>query len=123
MWLMTAILCAALIEIALRAQLLLTLKRMSVTSMKAMHVLSSSRISDHWKERTMLIYSRTLFYDSAKLALIFGSMILTVVLFDAIADQIERDYMTFLLDWPAILYSICIGALYMKFLRPFFAKV
>jgi hypothetical protein len=56
-WLLVVVAAVLASEAFLRLPLMARIKSVSVTSQKAMRVLKSARISDHWKERILPAYA------------------------------------------------------------------
>lgn len=75
-WLLTAVLCIVLVEVALRLPFLPPLRRLQRSSSRALGIVRARHVSDHWKEKAMAIHARRTFLSSAKigllLALVFG---------------------------------------------------
>lgn len=65
-----------------RLPLTAVLRRLAITLRKSLSVTTSSRISDHWKERVVPVYALTIFRDSLVLALqVFCLAAIFVVIF------------------------------------------
>lgn len=79
------------VELFLRLPLRARLHTLSRTSRRAIRVLLSPAISEHWKEKALLCYARNLAISTGLLALTIGAV--AVVLFatlaaaDAIVDE------------------------------------
>jgi hypothetical protein len=111
-WLLAAVLCVVLVEIAVRLPFAPVMADVSRTGVRSMRVLRSSRISDHWKEKVMLAYSGRMFRASMRLAgiliVLFGIAALIVWGFDAISGG----FFHFMLSWQGILATLVLASLY-----------
>lgn len=75
-WLLTALLSIAFVEILLRLPLMPAVARLLTTVRQVRTVVASPRISDHWKEKTLIVYAGRLLRNSL---LIFGLLYVTLV--------------------------------------------
>lgn len=88
-------------------------------SQKSLSVMSSSRISDHWKERALPIYAKLVLWMTLK---IFGFLLLgfSIVFFLILLIQIALDpkhaFLQYIVTWEAILLStvFCLFYCYVK---------
>lgn len=113
-WITTAIVSIVLVEVVLRLPILGVLTQMNAVAKKALHVLSSKSISDHWKEKVMLAYAGSLFKNTMIIAgfllLVVGIVIVMVVVF----DYFGTDTKNFIVSWVGILFSCAVAFLYFK---------
>ena len=108
------------VEVALRLPLSTTFTRLAKQGQKAAHILRSSRISDHWKEKVMLVYACSLFKSTMKLCgflLTIGAVAaLLMFAFDFFGVPIG----TFIASSTGMLFSIVAATAYFT-IRKFFA--
>jgi len=76
------------VELFCRLQPMGLVDQLSGALKKVVWVMMSKSISDHWKEKVLLIYSRHIALITLKIAAIIGSIGLFVVLFSEILDKI-----------------------------------
>ncbi len=111
-WIFNLVLCVALVELAMRLPFGPTIADLGRAGRKALHVVGSKAISDHWKEKAVGAYSRTTFLSALKLAgllvVLFGAAALLVVAFDFVAAGFE----SFMLGWVGITGSVVLAGLY-----------
>lgn len=63
-WLVAALLVVATVEMLYRLPVVRTFKKLTHCVHKAGRVMGSQTISDHWKEKALLVYSRQIFMAS-----------------------------------------------------------
>lgn len=111
-WLLTALLCVVLVEFGLRLPFSTSLTGIGRSGPRAMRIIRSPAISDHWKEKAMGAYARTTFISSMKLAgllvVFFGLAWILTLGFDLIAPG----YQSFLLSWGGLGLSAVLATLY-----------
>ena len=111
-WILTAVICIILIEVVVRISIPAVLAQMSTVARKAFHTFGSKSISDHWKEKVMLVYACSLFTNTAKLAsflfLICGMVVLLTIVFDYFGANTGD----FIVSWVGITFSLSISVLY-----------
>ncbi|WP_309386146.1 hypothetical protein [Cerasicoccus frondis] len=71
---------------------------------RSVRVMSSSVISDHWKERVLLMYSRIILAKTLILAGVLLILILLVAVFIYIGDLLGTDFGAFLSSWTGIIF-------------------
>ena len=103
---LTIALSLVVAEIAVRLPLADTVWRLARIGRKAMRTLSARSVSDHWKERAMLRYSRDLMKASVQLAAL---LVVLVAVALALALVLERGFPGFLgftIGWTGLLVSL-----------------
>jgi cytochrome c biogenesis protein CcdA len=89
-YLALCLLCVIAIESFLFLPVMAQVKKLAAVSQKSLKVISSPRISDHWKEKVLQRYSRDMAVASLAiavgLALMFVPVIAASYLFDAFMD-------------------------------------
>ncbi|SON56849.1 hypothetical protein HDIA_3308 [Hartmannibacter diazotrophicus] len=111
-WLLTAILCVLLVELAVRLPLAGAVLGVSGASKRAARVLRAKAISDHWKEKAMGAYARATFASTLKLA---GLLIVILAIAFALVllfEQISSGFESFILGWWGIGFSLVFATLY-----------
>jgi hypothetical protein len=105
-WVLTVVLCALLVEVALRLPFLPVLRALSRASGKAVQVIRTSAISDHWKEKAVAAYARITFLSTLQLAgflvVLLGPAVVVVIAFDHVWSGFED----FILGWLGIGCSV-----------------
>ena len=78
---------------------------------KIFHIITSKRISDFWKEKTTLQYSKLLFSSSFKILFILLLVISIFFIFKYINDSFVNN----LISFTGIIEAIIIGSIYIYF--------
>ena len=112
-WLFTTIICIFLVELLRLVPLVKIITDMNLLARKALHVLSSKSISDHWKEKAILAYSSSLFLETLKLAVVFLTVGLLVVVLIFVFEYFDTKIGSFIISVSGSLYSIIIASLYL----------
>ncbi len=115
--LLLSLVCILSIEIFIRLNFFHLLGLLLRVTKKVIHVMPASNISDHWKERVILIYALIMMKRSIQMLLI----ILLIIALFFIVDYIKNDFIKFSLSLLGIIDSICFAFGYL-YLRKFFAK-
>ncbi len=87
-------------------------------SRKAFSVISSRRISDHWKEKVLPRYAGQIFMASATLFLCLLALVVPVAVGELIARLWHADLIGALSTWPGLGLSLLTGSVQMRLLRP-----
>ena len=111
-WILTAILCVPLVEIALRLPFTATVAQAGASGAKAMRVVRSRAISDHWKEKAMAAYARRTFLASLKLAGLLAVLLGVAAILVLLFERVARGFPEFLLGWRGIGFSVVFASLY-----------
>lgn len=113
-WLLSAVLCCVLVEVASRLPFGPVLTRFANVSAKALHTVRSERISDHWKEKAMAAYARDTFTSSLKtgglLVVLLGAALLVVLVF----EQFSAGFGTFIVSWQGLASTLVFATVYFK---------
>ena len=118
-WILTAILCVLLIEILIRVPLKNLLVEMFKVSGKSLRILRSDKISDHWKEKVMLMYASLLISYTLKLSgifLVIGGFASILVYMSEYFDVAMEQ---FVLSWMGVVYSLLVAMAYLKLRKAF----
>lgn len=111
-WFLTAVLCAALIELALRLPFPAVISGVSRSGSKAVRVVRAKAVSDHWKEKALAAYAQTTFLSTLKLA---GLLIIVIGIATAVVvilDYAFNGFQKFILSWRGIGFSVIFASLY-----------
>jgi hypothetical protein len=118
-WILTTALCVILIEIAVRMPLATVSSEIRSVVQKALHTLAAKSVSDHWKEKVMLVYACSLFKSTMKLCgflLTIGAVAaLLMFAFDFFGVPIG----TFIASWTGMLFSIVAATAYFTIRKVF----
>ena len=104
--LFTLILCILLVELAVRLPFAATLSIISRVALRAPKVISSSRISDHWKEKAVGAYAGRMFVSSFKLAIYLALLLLVATAIIVALGPLETGFDSFILGWTGISLSL-----------------
>lgn len=111
-WGLTVALCALLVEAMVRMPLARPLRRLVRTSTRAVHVVTATAVSDHWKEKAMRSYARATFTSTIQIA---GCFALWLGLAAALVigfEHLSSNFRDFLLSWVGIGFSLIVGGAY-----------
>lgn len=92
------------------------------TSRKATAIVSSKKISDHWKEKVLLRYSCVLAGQSLKLAALFLAVIVSVVAFASGSDflfQPAESTLQVLTQWRGLITASMMAVVYLGLRKHF----
>lgn len=112
-FLLAALISILFVELLIRSGFLKTASQLFATSNQAGRVVTSSRISDHWKEKALLAYSGRLMLYTLKLALVLAVAAGVVWLAGWAAQYyLDIDLLDFLATWQGILLCTAVGVVY-----------
>lgn len=116
-WVLLALFCALLVELAVRLPFVPILTRARTTTGKALHVFGSRAISEHWKEKVMLTYSLVTLGCSLGLAgllIVLGVAALLLVL---AFDLLDPTFSGLVTSGWGIAVSVGLACLYLPIRR------
>ena len=102
--------CILTIEIFIRVRFITLLNSVLTISKKVLRVISSSKISDHWKEKMVPYYSFSIFKISFSMFLVLTSIVITFFL----PSMISISFIDFILSYTGIIESLCFSFIYIK---------
>lgn len=102
--------CILTIEIFIRVRFITLLNSVLTISKKVLRVISSSKISDHWKEKMVPYYSFSIFKISFSMFLVLTSIVITFFL----PSMISISFIDFTLSYTGIVESLCFSFIYIK---------
>ena len=108
--------CVLSIELFLRLKFMSYVNSISRNSSKVFHVIMSSNISDHWKEKMVPVYAFILLKNSL---LILGILFLIILVFSSFI-VLSSKFLALLLSITGIAMSIVISLTYLKLRVTFF---
>ncbi len=115
----------AVVELLLRLPLVHGARQMLSLSRRAAAVMSSRRISEHWKEQALLKYSVRLAGTTFRLLLIFALLGAVVVVLAGTADFFLHPAipsLAFLASWPGLATATVASVVYLVLRSRFGAK-
>ena len=112
-WGLLTVVCIILIELLVKRSPYKILAEVSLVARKSLHTLRSKSISDHWKEKAVLMYARSMFISTLKLAGILISIGVIAVLLIILFDEIHHGLIEIMLSWTGIVYTVVVTTLYL----------
>ena len=111
-WLLTVVLCVMLVEVALRLPFSKSLSMLTRSNMRALKVLRTKHVSDHWKEKAMGAYARKTFTCSSQIGLYLGIVLAIAAAVVFGFDLMVPGFAAFILSWTGIVLSLVAASLY-----------
>ena len=112
-WLLAALLCVLLVEIALRLPFADALAAVTRSSGRAARVVASKRISDHWKEKAMGAYARATFGGTLRLAALILAVFGPAAVLVVAAEQLgAAGFSAFLFSWAGLGFTLIFACFY-----------
>ena len=108
--------CVISIELLIRLNLMSYVNSVVKISRKALHIIITSRISDHWKEKMVPVYAFILLKNSL---LILGILFLIILVFSAFI-VLSSKFLALILSVTGVATSIVISLTYLKLRVTFF---
>lgn len=103
------------VEIFLRLSVVHIITRLPVILKKAIRVVSSRRISDHWKEKVLLRYAGMIAIISFELAAIISIVFATIMLLSLLFDHVFKPHISMLdviVTWPGFTVAAAVSFAY-----------
>ena len=120
-WILTTILAVVLVEFVVRLPLKSIISDIKTVSQKAVKLIRSQFISDHWKEKALLVYSGALLKSTLKLASILIAIVVLAIAVITIFNLLGLNIISFISSMTGIGFSIIVAIAYVS-LRNNFAK-
>ena len=108
--------CVFSIELLIRLNLTGYVNSVIKISRKVLHIIITSRISDHWKEKMVPVYAFILLKNSL---LILGILFLIILVFSAFI-VLSSKFLSLILSVTGVATSIVISLTYLKLRVTFF---
>jgi len=110
--LISAVVCA--VEVALRLPLASLLDRFLPTLASISHVLMSKKISDHWKEKALLAYSKTLLILSLRFAFCLLWILAPLIVMAVFGMMLGSPVADLLISTNGIVVSLVFALVYIR---------
>ena len=120
-WILTTILAVVLVELVVRLPLKSIISDVKTVSQKAVKLIRSQLISDHWKEKALLAYSGALLKSTLKLASVLIAIVVLAITVITIFNLVGLNIISFLTSMTGIVFSVIVAIAYVS-LRNNFAK-
>jgi len=112
-WLLAALIAIAFVEILLRLPLMPALARLLATARQVRRVIASPRISDHWKEKSLVVYAGRLLRHSLVISALLGFACALITLAGlALALPLEADFFGFLATLEGAIFATVVSLAY-----------
>ena len=108
----TLVVSVLAVECALRLPLLSAGARIAEVSRKAGRVMTSSAISDHWKEKVLLVYAGRTFRNVGLFLVCLAALLAVVGGVSAIASIIQPGFLGFLTGWVGLAASFVFATIW-----------
>lgn len=108
---------AIAVEIFLKTPMLSWVNDLTVTGQKSVHMVSSEKISDHWKEKVLLRYSGSIAVNTLKI--LFGMFIIFMPII--LLCLFNTSVLSLTTAWSGIIATCLFGFAY-AFIRRHFVK-
>ena len=112
-WLLTIPFCVVLVEIVLRLPLSAPLSSLARSSWRAASLVTTTGVSDHWKELAMAAYARRTFIASLQLAGLLAVLLGVAVLMVLALERVATGFGDFILGWSGLAASVAIVTVYL----------
>lgn len=116
-WFLLVLTSVLAVEVALRLPLSTTLSRLAKHGQRAAHILRSSRISDHWKEKAIPKHAFRIFKASLQLLVFLVLVLAPFIILDLLGRAVEADLLENLVTVWGTLASILIAFIYIALRR------
>ena len=111
-WLVIALGVVAFVELLRRLPLAAHLKQVRGAASRALAVIRSPGISDHWKEKVLLVYARRILVSSLAAFAMLLVALSPLLLAAAGGAYLGHKVFELLLSWPGILGATAVAAAY-----------
>lgn len=119
-YLSAALVTLLAVELMFQLPLMELIDKLSATLKKVAWVVSSNSISDHWKEKVLLVYSGQIALITLKITAIIGGVGVAIVVLSLILDMIfwlQKSTVDFLMSWLGISLATVTSITYFLFRR------
>jgi hypothetical protein len=113
-WLLAGLAGIGFVELLFRLPVAATLHRFRETASRVFAVVSSRRISDHWKEKALPRFAWRIFTLTLRLGVLIAAAFIPFVLLAVVSDAVGVPLVEFTLSWVGILYVSALSAIYAK---------
>ena len=105
-----SILCVISVELIIRTKVFQHLSIVTKTSKRATSLMTSKKISDHWKEKVLPAYSLNILKASITMLVTF----LMIIALFLIASKASASFLSYTLSAIGIVHAIALSAIYVK---------
>lgn len=112
-WALALILVALTIEAARHLPIFRALSDVRAIGQKALAVMQTDGVSDHWKEKAMAAYASKMFRATGVLAGLLLALFAGIAGLAIIFDFVAPGYVSFLLGWPGLTFATIAGCGYL----------
>ncbi len=113
-WLFAGIAGVGFVELLIRLPIFPKLAEIRATLIRALGVVRSPRISDHWKEKALLRYAFRLLWLTVLLTVYFVGALLPFIVIYLISIVIGVAFMEFILSLVGILFATIVSVVYAR---------
>lgn len=111
-WLLAGLAGIGFVELMIRLPVFSTLARFNAVGARALSVIGSRKISDHWKEKVLPRYAFRLFKLTMLIALYLVVAFLPFLLCHAAALAIGAPFFEFAMSWTGIVFITIVATVY-----------
>jgi len=112
-----ALLSFGLVEIGRRLPLAAAATRVLRPVKSAQHVMMAKAISDHWKERVLLVYARQTLLGVGGILAVLSALLIPAIIAIALLDLPLPGFAAFMMSFPGIVLTCGAAGLYLKLRR------
>ena len=113
-WLLAGLAGVGSVELFMRLPILPTLAAFRATIPSVFMIIRSARISDHWKEKALLMYARRIFALTMFLAVYLCGAFVPFILVYGVSIAMSVPFMEFTLSVIGILFVTVVSLCYAK---------
>ena len=113
-WLFAGLAGIGFVELLIRLPISLTLTQLRATVSRMLAILTSRKISDHWKERALPKYALRLFKLTMLLAVYIVAAFIPFILLSVVSIAIGVPFLQFTLSLTGILFMTILSTGYAK---------
>lgn len=111
------LLSLGLVEIGRRLALADAAARVLRPVTRAQHVMRARAISDHWKEKVLLVYAGQTLTGTGWILVELGRLLIPALIAIGLVNLILPGFAAFMLSLPGIVLTCGVAGLYLKFRR------
>ncbi len=122
-WLLVAVATIAVVEAFLFLPFVERVRRLWSSYSKAVRTISSKRISDHWKEKVLVVYAASIFFDSITVFIILGLAFSPILAAIFAGNFLGLDVYRAIMSVEGILFTCVFSLLYLLVRRKAFGRL
>lgn len=112
-WLLVVMSAASVCECFLRLPFAENINTLILYTLKSYRAISSERISDHWKEKVLLIFAAKIFRTCLMLFLFLLLSLAPLVLWHYLAVMLGLDFFAFVFETTGMVAMTAVAVLYL----------